>query len=298
MSGKNEFLREKPVDVRDEQIKSLFFKIVTLALIFLGIWASTQRFASLVNYEPGWCDTPFYYLVIRGVRYPLYSPFNIFIWFVKYWRYPEIHPYIYRAMWIAGIVSGVAIVFYFAMDFFLIKRGDQGIFGTARWANDKDLEKAGVLGDKGGMILGQISKAQLSYKYDMEKQSVVLHLKQPARKVIQSGVYNTALSAPTRSGKGVSSVIPTCVSYPGSMIILDFKGENFNLTSGFRSRFGKIYRWAPTGEVGHHFNPMMEIRPGDDAFSDANLLADILTTPASGGDSGSANSDHFIPSGV
>jgi Lhr-like helicase len=40
------------------------------------------------------------------------------------------------------------------------------------------------------------------------------------RKTIQSGIYNTLLSAPTRSGKGVSSVIPT-------YIVLDFKGENF-----------------------------------------------------------------------
>jgi len=36
---------------------------------------------------------------------------------------------------------------------------------------------------------------------------------------------------------------------------------------------------------------MMEIRPGEDAFSDANLIADILTTPASGG--GNATSEHF-----
>jgi type IV secretion system protein VirD4 len=36
---------------------------------------------------------------------------------------------------------------------------------------------------------------------------------------------------------------------------------------------------------------MMEIRPGEDAYSDANLIADILTTPASGG--GNATSEHF-----
>jgi type IV secretion system protein VirD4 len=121
-----------------------------------------------------------------------------------------------------------------------------------------------------------------------------MHQKKGAQKIIQSGIYNILLSAPTRSGKGVSSVIPTLLSYPGSMIVLDFKGENFNLTSGFRAKFGKVYRWEPTGYEGHHFNPMMEIRGGDDAFSDANLIADILTTPASGANSGNASSDHFI----
>jgi type IV secretion system protein VirD4 len=120
-----------------------------------------------------------------------------------------------------------------------------------------------------------------------------MSLKKAVQKIIQSGIYNTILSAPTRSGKGVSSVIPTLLSYPGSVIVLDFKGENFNVTSGFRKKFGKVYRWEPTGEgeKGHFFNPMEEIRGGEHAFGDANLIADILTTPASGG--GNATSDHF-----
>jgi type IV secretion system protein VirD4 len=92
------------------------------------------------------------------------------------------------------------------------------------------------------------------------------------------------------SGKGVSSVIPTLLSYPGSVIVLDLKGENFNLMSGFRAKFGKVYRWAPTGDKGHHFNPLSEIIYGDEAFSEANLIADILTTPASG--SGGGNAGH------
>jgi type IV secretion system protein VirD4 len=157
------------------------------------------------------------------------------------------------------------------------------------------LKKAGVLQDKGGVILGQLAEAKVCAAYDPVKDSVVLHLKKPGRKIIQSGIYNTVLSAPTRSGKGVSSVIPTLLSYPGSVIVLDFKGENFNFTSGFRAKFGKAYRWEPTGSKGHSFNPMEEIRGGENAFSDANLIADILTTPASGG--GNATSDHFQTAG-
>jgi type IV secretion system protein VirD4 len=141
------------------------------------------------------------------------------------------------------------------------------------------------------MVLGQLADAKVYAKYDQIKDSVILHLKKPSQKIIQSGIYNTVLSAPTRSGKGVSSVIPTLLLCPESSIILDFKGENFNYTSGFRSKFGKVIRWEPTGDKGHHFNPMMEVRSGEDAFSDANLIADILTTPASGG--GNATSEHF-----
>jgi type IV secretion system protein VirD4 len=294
MTGKNEFLREKPRDARGEQFISFVFRAVTLLLIALGVWISTQRFCALVNYDPGWVGNPFYRIRIKSFILPLYAPLKILYWTIAYYKRPEIHPLLYGALRIAGYTSALAIVFYFFAEFVVIKKTAERIFGTARWGTRKDLEKAGLLGLRGGMILGQTDDARLTCAYDAEKNSVVMHLVKPSRKIIQAGIYNTALTAPTRAGKGVSSGIPTMLSYPGSVIVLDFKGENFNLTSGFRARFGKVYRWAPVGDSGHHFNPMAEIRGGDDAFSDANLIADILTTPASGGNSGSASSDHFI----
>ncbi|MDR1909496.1 MAG: type IV secretory system conjugative DNA transfer family protein [Spirochaetaceae bacterium] len=289
--SKNEFLRGKPVDTTGEQLLSLLFKLTTFLIIIAGFWASTQRFCALVNYEPGWVGAPFSVLRFGNVSYPLYKPYLIFYWCLVYYKRLDIHPFLYEAVKIAGYTSVSAIVFYLFLEFIILRNRKQNIFGTARWATVRDLKKAGILGLRGGMILGETGAARLSAVYDTEKDSVVLHLLKPSRKIIQAGIYNTVLSAPTRSGKGVSSVIPTLLSYPGSVIVLDFKGENFNLTSGFRAKFGKVYRWEPVGNAGHHFNPMMEIRGGEDAFSDANLEADILTTPASG--SGNATSEHF-----
>jgi len=287
----NEFLRGKPRDAKDEQALNLIMKIITLAAIFIGIWAGTQRFCKLVSYDPGWVGQPSYVLQIGKIIFPIYKPWLIFYWTIMYYKRTDIHHLLYNAYKIIGYTSISAIAFYFFVEFILMKSLAQNIFGTARWATKKDLKKAGLLQTKGGAILGQLAGAKVYAKYDQIKDSVILHLKKPSQKIIQSGIYNTILSAPTRSGKGVSSVIPTLLSYPGSVIVLDFKGENFNYTSGFRSKFGKVYRWEPTGEKGHHFNPMMEIRPGEDAFSDANLIADILTTPASGG--GNATAEHF-----
>jgi type IV secretion system protein VirD4 len=288
----NEFLRGKPRDAKSEQSFNLLMKAVTLATIFFGIWAATQRFCSLVSYDPAWTGHPFHVLQFgKKFSYPVYNPFLIFYWTLMYFKRSEIHGALYLAYKIIAYTSVSAIAFYFLIEFVLMKYLSQNIFGTARWGNKSDLKKAGLLQTKGGMILGQLANAKTYAKYDAVKNSVILHLKKPSRKIIQSGIYNTLLSAPTRSGKGVSCVIPTLFSYPGSVIVLDFKGENFNYTSGFRKKFGKVYRWEPTGEKGHHFNPMMEIRPGEDAFSDANLIADILTTPASGG--GNATSEHF-----
>ena len=58
--------------------------------------------------------------------------------------------------------------------------------------------------------------------------------KKPPQKIIHSEIYTTIMAAPTRSGKGVSSLIPTLLAYPGSEIVLDFKGENFDYNAGFR----------------------------------------------------------------
>jgi len=291
--NENEFLRGKPRDAKDEQAFNFWMKVLTFFLIFMGIWLGTQRVAYLVNYEPGWVGYPFYVIRLFNDKFvlPLYNPFLIFYWSIMYFKRTEIHYTLNRGYKIAGWIAFSATAFYFFIEFILMKYLAQNIFGTARWGNKRDLKKAGLLQKKGGMIIGQLADADVYTAYDPVKDSTILHLKKPSQKIIQSGIYNTLLSAPTRSGKGVSNVQPTILSYPGSIIVLDFKGESFNFTSGFRKRFGKVYRWEPTGDKGHHFNPMMEIRAGEHAFSDANLIADILTTPASGG--GNATSEHF-----
>src|SRR4029077_7440037 len=52
--------------------------------------------------------------------------------------------------------------------------------------------------------------------------------------------------APTRSGKGVGLVVPTLLTWPGSCIVHDIKGENWTLTAGFRSRYGRVLLFDPT----------------------------------------------------
>jgi type IV secretion system protein VirD4 len=285
---KNEFLRGKVEPAGRDRSLSLLFKTITVAIAVAGCWAGSQAFAKSVGYDPAWTGGS----SARLFGVPLYEPWRLFGWMFAYARRTEIHALLYAAAKVTGAFSLAAVLFYFLATFVFIRNRGQNIFGTARWAKRKDLEKAGLLGTKGGVALGQLADAKLESKYDSKFDSVVLKLKKPSQKITVSGLYNTMLAAPTRSGKGVSNVIPTLLSYPGSVIVLDFKGENFDLTSGFRARFGRVFRWSPLGDAGHRFNPMMEIRPGDDAFSDANLIADILTTPASGG--GNASSDHFV----
>jgi len=293
VKDKNEFLRGKPVDTQGEQLLSFVFKLIAFGIIIAGLQASTLKFASLMGYQAGWVGQPLFVFTAFKRAIPFYPFWKMLVWTLENLKKTQVHDALYLAWKITIYASVGSIVFYFFLEFVLIRNRKQNILGSARWATRKDLEKAGILQSKGGMILGQTADAKIFAAYDQTKDSVVLHQKKASRKIIQSGIYNTLLSAPTRSGKGVSSVIPTLLSYPGSIIVLDFKGENFNLTSGFRAKFGKVYRWEPTGDKGHHFNPLAEILYGEEAFSEANLIADILTTPASGSGGGNATSDHF-----
>jgi len=292
MSNKNEFLRGKPADASGRRVSSFFIKIVFILIIAAGFQAATQKFAYSVGYHLQIVGAPSFVVTFFGKSILIYPFWHLFIWTLTYFRNNVILELLNSSWMLAAYFCLGAIGFLFLFEFLLVGFQKQNIFGTARWAKKKDLEKAGILQTKGGVILGQLADAKVKFAYDNAKDSVVLHLIKASQKIVQSGIYNTMLSAPTRSGKGVSSVIPSLMVYPGSVIVLDFKGENFNLTSGYRAKFcDSVYRWEPTGDKGHAFNPMMEIRPGEDAFADANLIADILTTPASGG--GDATSEHF-----
>ena len=89
--------------------------------------------------------------------------------------------------------------------------------------------------------------------------------------------------APTRSGKGVSCVIPNLLDHPGSALITDPKGENYAVTAKWRRRAGHdVFALDPFGLVDQHasYNPLDLIDVStDDALDDARMLADMLVLP-------------------
>ncbi|TIR82906.1 MAG: conjugal transfer protein TraG, partial [Mesorhizobium sp.] len=85
--------------------------------------------------------------------------------------------------------------------------------------------------------------------------------------------------APTRSGKGVGLVVPTLLSWTGSAIIHDIKGENWQLTSGWRSKFSYCLLFNPTDPRSARYNPLLEVRKGPDEIRDVQNIADILVDP-------------------
>jgi type IV secretion system protein VirD4 len=84
--------------------------------------------------------------------------------------------------------------------------------------------------------------------------------------------------APTRAGKGVGVVIPTLLTFRGSVLALDVKGELFELTSRARLAQGhKIYKFSPFDPDGRSnaYNPLLDIMrmPKNRQFSEARRLA-------------------------
>ena len=85
--------------------------------------------------------------------------------------------------------------------------------------------------------------------------------------------------APTRSGKGVGLVVPTLLTWPGSCIVHDIKGENWTLTSGFRARHGRVLLFDPTNPKSAAYNPLLEVRRGEWEVRDVQNVADVLVDP-------------------
>ena len=74
-------------------------------------------------------------------------------------------------------------------------------------------------------------------------------------------------------------VVPTLLTWGGSCIVHDIKGENFGLTAGWRARFGRVLRFDPTRADSDAYNPLLEVRRGPWEVRDVQNIADILVDP-------------------
>jgi type IV secretion system protein VirD4 len=110
------------------------------------------------------------------------------------------------------------------------------LHGAARFASRAEVRRAGLLADT-GIVLGRVG----------------------GRYLVLAGQQGVALAAPPRSGKGVGVVIPNCLSWDGSLVCIDIKGENWAITAGYRQACGqKVYRFDPFSERGEtvRWNPL------------------------------------------
>lgn len=258
-----------------------------------------------MNYDPEVIGDP---LFTFKNGYRVYNPLVFLIGMLKYAFNDTYSYYFFKAIPATFICLVSAVMLFILTSIFVnAHQKNQHIHGTARFATRKDLKNYGML-QQHGVVCGELSEAKINYKIYAEKASLTLHCKKPAALVCHSGRTNTLMIAPTRSGKGVSTVIPTCLNYGvpyeaydkkskkkvikgrGSMVIFDPKGENWAATAGYRSKFSRVIPFRPLDADNNtaHYNPIWEIPDSpSEAFSWADTIGEIFF----GGDSAKAASD-------
>ncbi|MEZ6866075.1 IncP-type conjugal transfer protein TraG, partial [Pseudomonas aeruginosa] len=82
-----------------------------------------------------------------------------------------------------------------------------------------------------------------------------------------------------RWGLWSAYVVPTLLSWPTSAVIHDIKGENWQITAGWRSRFSHCLLFNPTDAKSAAYNPLLEVRRGAHEVRDVQNIADILVDP-------------------
>ncbi|MBD9490452.1 type IV secretory system conjugative DNA transfer family protein [Ensifer sp. ENS11] len=132
------------------------------------------------------------------------------------------------------------------------------VFGSARWATGKELQKLSTTDE--GLLIGRDPTTDKLLRYN--------------------GPAHLLTMAPTRTGKGVGTIIPNLLTADRSVICVDPKGENARVTGRAREQFGPVHILDPFGVTGKRssaFNPLeMLDADGLDIAEDANTLADAL----------------------
>jgi len=139
--------------------------------------------------------------------------------------------------------------------------------GSARWAKGKDVRKAGLTKSKGVVIGG--------FKGTFRTKTLR-----------HDGPEHLFCFAKTRSGKGISLILPTLLSWKESVLVLDIKGENYALSAGYREAMGqRVLRFEPASPTGSvRYNPLAEVRIGTDyEISDCqNIALMVIDTDGKG----------------
>jgi type IV secretion system protein VirD4 len=223
---------------------------VVFTVVLVSLWGATQWVAWRLDYQPG-LGGPWAHL--GGV--PLFPPPALFWWW--YW-YDAYAPDLFIEAGVIAAAGGFAAIgIAIGMSVWRAREAKEAsTYGSARWATAEEIREGGLL-EPDGVVLGRIEGQYLRH----------------------DGPEHVLCFAPTRSGKGVGLVVPTLLTWPGAAIVHDIKGENWQLTAGWRARFGRVLLFDPTNPGSTAYNPLLEVRRGDGEVRDVQNIADILVDP-------------------
>jgi type IV secretion system protein VirD4 len=172
---------------------------------------------------------------------------------------PE-HGWIYRLVIWALFLLTLSIIFKDAVAPLLRAFGPNGAdsHGSARFATPAEIRP--LRDADRGLLIGTDARTGDLLRY--------------------AGPAHLLTIAPTRTGKGVGTIIPNLLTTERSVICIDPKGENARITGRARARFGPVHALDPfgiTGQPGTAFNPLAGLKAEDiDVAEEAATLAEAL----------------------
>jgi type IV secretion system protein VirD4 len=223
---------------------------IVLTIVLAAMWVATEWTAWRLGFQPQL--GPAWFEVLGA---PVYLPPAFFWW---WYRFDAYAPRIFLEGGVIAASGGfMSILIAIGMSVWRAREAKAiTTYGSARWATKRDVRAAGLL-EPDGVVLGRLAHHYLRH----------------------NGPEHVLCFAPTRSGKGVGLVLPTLLTWPGSAIVHDIKGENWGLTSGWRARFGRVLLFDPTNPASAAYNPLLEVRRGASEVRDVQNVADILVDP-------------------
>ncbi len=144
------------------------------------------------------------------------------------------------------LILAVVVAVLFARRRF---RGGQWAFGTGRFAAPGELARGGVLSAESGLLIGKVAaphikeSVRLLTRLPLSQSEAASRLFLNAVSGRRSGLWarlaggtHAVAFAPTGRGKGTGLVIPNLLTYAGSVVVIDPKGENAKITAEYRRR--------------------------------------------------------------
>ena len=161
------------------------------------------------------------------------------------------------------VCSVLALLLVFLSALAVLWPRRKSLHGDARFATRRELLEAGLL-DGDGILLGRLGGLG-----PFGGEFLTL-----------PGQQGVALSAHPRAGKGVGVVVPNLLTWPGSVVCVDIKKENWTLTAGHRQRARqKTFLFDPLSPAGRtaRWNPLDYVaETRGQLVSDLQLIANMF----------------------
>lgn len=238
------------------RIRIAVFIVIPLLGILTGLVVATQYAASRMHYSPA-LGQP---LIGR-----IYNPANIILWQIRFSRYDGYQDIFRKSFSFLATGFLVSMGMVSALNYFLRPSYEStDVHGSAHWATYQEIRSQGLTGNNQGLYIGA---------YENKQKKRIEYLR-------YGGEGHVIAFAPTRAGKGVGLVVPNLLTWRHSVIVLDIRQENWNLTAGWRKEHlnNTVIKFDPTSSDGSGaaFNPLYEVRLGIHEVRDVQNIAEMI----------------------